>query len=99
MAPPAVIYFSATEAEKGAFRENLSAFFLVLTVTAILSFIAAGVTSAANLLESAVYLPAAAIGGTAGVLLARKVDSSAFRKTALIILSLPGISGAVQALV
>ncbi|MCD4707865.1 MAG: sulfite exporter TauE/SafE family protein [Candidatus Sabulitectum sp.] len=97
--PPAVIYLSATEAEKSSFRGNLSAFFLVLTITAIPSFVGAGVASTANLLQAAIYLPAAAIGGTAGILLAKKVDSSTFRKTALVILSLLGVSGAVQALV
>ena len=96
--PPAVIYLSATETEKGSFRANLSAFFLALTLIAIPSFVSAGVTSTANLLQAAIYLPAAAAGGTVGILLARKVDSSAFRKTALVVLSLLGVSGAVQAL-
>ena len=96
--PPAVIYLSATEAEKGSFRGNLSAFFLALTLVAIPSFIATGVTSANNLLQAVVFLPTAAIGGLIGIMLAKKVDSSAFRKTALVILSLLGVSGALQAL-
>lgn len=96
--PPAVIYLSATEAEKGSFRGNLSAFFLVLTITAIPSFIGAGVTSASNLLQAAMYLPAAAAGGTVGILLAKKTDSTAFRKTALVVLSFLGVFGALQAL-
>lgn len=96
--PPAVIYLSATESDKGSFRGNLSAFFLVLTFVAIPSFVGAGVTSTANLLQAATYLPAAAIGGFIGIMLARKVDSSAFRKTALIVLSFLGVFGALQAL-
>jgi len=97
--PPAVIYLSATATEKGSFRGNLSAFFLVLTIAAIPSFVGTGVASIENLLQAAIYLPVAAIGGTAGILLAKKIDSSAFRKAALIILSLLGVSGAVQALI
>ena len=96
--PPAVIYLSATETDKGSFRANLSAFFLALTLIAIPSFISAGVTSADNLLQAAIFLPAAALGGTVGILLAKKVDSSVFRKTALVTLSLLGVSGAIQAL-
>ena len=97
--PPAVIYLSATETEKGSFRANLSAFFLALTLVAIPSFVGAGVTSTSNLIEALVYLPAAAIGGFIGIMLANKIDSAAFRKTALVILSLLGVSGAVQALI
>lgn len=97
--PPAVIYLSATETEKGSFRANLSAFFLALTLVAIPSFVGAGVTSAENLVQAAIFLPAAALGGTIGILLAKKVDSSVFRKMALIALSILGIAGAVQALV
>ncbi|MCK5785754.1 MAG: sulfite exporter TauE/SafE family protein [Candidatus Sabulitectum sp.] len=96
--PPAVIYLSATETEKDSFRANLSTFFLALTLIAIPSFVTAGVTSAANLVQAAIYLPAAATGGTVGIMLAKKVDSSAFRKTALTVLSLLGIFGATQAL-
>ncbi len=97
--PPAVIYLSATETEKGSFRANLSAFFLALTLVAIPSFVGAGVTSAENLVQAVIFLPAAALGGTIGILLAKKVDSSVFRKMALIALSILGIAGALQALV
>ncbi len=97
--PPAVIYLSATETEKGSFRGNLSAFFLVLTLVAIPSFIGAGVASTSNLIEALVYLPAAAIGGFIGIMLAKKIDSAAFRKTALVILSFLGVSGALQAVI
>ncbi len=97
--PPAVIYLSATETEKGSFRANLSAFFLALTLIAIPSFVGMGVTSAENLVQAAIFLPAAALGGTIGILLAKKVDSSVFRKMALVTLSLLGVLGAVQAIV
>ena len=96
--PPAVIYLSATETEKGSFRANLSAFFLALTLIAIPSFVGAGVTSAENLVQALIFLPAAALGGTIGIFLAKKVDSSLFRKMALIALSLLGVFGAVQAI-
>ncbi len=96
--PPAVIYLSATETEKGSFRANLSAFFLALTLIAIPSFVGMGVTSAENLVQAAIFLPAAALGGTIGILLAKKVDSSVFRKMALVVLSLLGVFGAVQAI-
>jgi len=96
--PPAVIYLTATETEKDSFRANLSAFFLALTLVAIPSFVGAGVTSAENLVQAVIFLPAAALGGTIGILLAKKVDSSVFRKMALIALSILGIAGAVQAL-
>jgi uncharacterized membrane protein YfcA len=97
--PPAVIYLSATGAEKDSFRGNLSAFFLALTITAIPSFVGAGIATPANLLQATLYLPSAAIGGFAGILLAKKIDSSAFRKTALVILSILGAYGAVQSLI
>ena len=97
--PPAVIYLSATDTDKNSFRGNLSAFFLALTVTALPSFVGAGVASPGNLLQAAMFLPAAGLGGLAGIFLAGKIDSSAFRKSALVILSLLGVSGAVQALI
>jgi len=96
--PPAVIYLTATNADKDSFRGNLSALFLVLSITAIPSFVAAGITTPANLFTAALYLPAAAVGGIIGIHLAKVTDSSAFRRKALVILSLLGVYGAVQAL-
>jgi uncharacterized membrane protein YfcA len=95
--PPAVIYLSATETGKDSFRGNLSAFFLVLTVTAIPSFVGAGVVTSAGLVRASLFIPAAALGGMLGIFMAGKVDSSTFRKTALAVLALLGISGALQA--
>jgi uncharacterized membrane protein YfcA len=97
--PPAVIYLTAVRAEKNSFRANLSAFFIVLTMAAIPSFICTGTASVSELLQAAVYIPGAAAGGVAGILISRKVDSSVFRKAVLVILSLLGIFGALQALV
>lgn len=97
--PPAVIYLSATDTDKHSFRGNLSAFFLALTIAAIPSFIGAGVATTGNLLQATMFLPAAGMGGLVGIFLAGKLDSSAFRKSALVILSLLGVSGALQALV
>lgn len=97
--PPAVIYLSATETEKDSFRGNLSAFFLVLTITAIPSFIGAGVVDGAGLARAAMFLPGAALGGLLGIFLAGRVDSAAFRKAALVILAVLGVSGALQAVV
>lgn len=96
--PPAVIYLSATETEKDSFRGNLSAFFLVLTITAIPSFVGAGVVTAGGLLSATMFLPAAALGGLLGIYSAGRTDSASFRKIALVILSLLGASGALQAL-
>ncbi len=96
--PPAVIYLTATETEKGSFRANLSAFFLILTLAAIPSFVGTGVTSVANLKQALIFLPAAAMGGWVGILLANRVDSSVFRRVTLVVLSLLGAFGAVQAL-
>ncbi len=95
--PPAVIYLSATETEKDSFRGNLSAFFLVLTITAIPSFLGMGVATPAHLLRAALFLPAAALGGSLGIYAAGRVDSSVFRRAALVILALLGVFGAVQA--
>jgi len=97
--PPAVIYLSATETEKDSFRGNLSAFFLVLTVTAIPSFVAAGVATSAGIVRATMFLPAAALGGLLGIFLAGRVNSSAFRKIALVVLALLGVSGAIQAVI
>ena len=97
--PPAVIYLSATETEKDSFRGNLSAFFLALTITAIPSFVGAGVTTSAELLRAVLFLPAAGLGGLLGIFLAGKVDSSAFRKIALVVLAILGVSGALQAVI
>ncbi len=97
--PPAVIYLSAVRAEKNSFRANLSAFFIVLTIASIPSFIGAGIASASDLLQAAVYIPGAAAGGVAGILISKKVDSSSYRKAVLVILSLLGVLGALQALV
>jgi len=95
--PPAVIYLSATETEKDSFRSNLSAFFLTLTITAIPSFLGAGVVTSAGLIRATMFIPAAAAGGLIGIFLAARVDSSAFRKIALAVLALLGVSGALQA--
>ena len=97
--PPAVIYLSAVRAEKNSFRANLSAFFIVLTIAAIPSFIGTGIASVPELLQAAVYIPGAAAGGITGILISKKVDSSAYRKAVLVILSLLGVLGALQALV
>ena len=96
--PPAVIYLTATETDKSSFRANLSAFFLVLTIAAIPSFVGTGVTSVANLKQALIFLPAAGLGGWGGIILAGRVDSSIFRRVTLVVLSLLGAFGAVQAL-
>jgi len=97
--PPAVVYLTAVRAEKNSFRANLSAFFIVLTMAAIPSFVGAGIASVSELLRAAVYIPGAAAGGIAGIIVSKRVDSSVFRKAVLVILSLLGVFGALQALV
>jgi uncharacterized protein len=96
--PPAVIYLSATETEKDSFKGNLSAFFLALTLASIPSFLGTGVVDGAGLLRASLYLPAAGAGGALGILLSKQVDSSAFRRIALVVLACLGMFGAAQAL-
>ncbi len=95
--PPAVIYLTATETEKDSFRANLAAFFLTLTLVALPSFVATGVTSTQNLLQALIFLPATAVGGFTGIMLAKKIDSSSFRKATLVILALLGLYQAIVA--
>ena len=96
--PPAVIYLSATETEKDSFRGSLSAYFLTLTLVSVPSFLGTGVVDGQGLLHAALYLPGAGAGGLLGILVSRKVDSTAFRRIALVVLALLGVFGAVQAL-
>ncbi|HOP27489.1 MAG TPA: sulfite exporter TauE/SafE family protein [Candidatus Sabulitectum sp.] len=96
--PPAVIYLSATETEKDSFRGSLSAYFLALTLVSVPSFLGTGVVDGPGLLHAALYLPGAGAGGLLGILVSRKVDSTAFRRIALVVLALLGVFGAVQAL-
>ena len=48
---------------------------------------------------AAAYIPGAAAGGIAGIIVSGRIDSSVFGKAVLVILSLLGVFGALQALV
>lgn len=89
--PPAVLFFANQGVEKQTFRANLVAYFLVLSVGAVIAFILNGLVTAEVINYTVVFLPSMALGGLTGIKVASKVEEEFFQKIVLFVVIIAGL--------
>lgn len=78
--PPLVLYFKLSGADKAAFRGNLMAVFLLLTLVRWPSYALAGLITGPRLAAAALLLPAVLLGAVAGHRLQLDLPEARFRR-------------------
>ncbi len=96
--PPVVLFFANQGVEKQAFRANLAAYFAVLGLARIPSYLAAGLVTRAVAGYAALFLPPLVAGLFAGARLARRVNEQAFRRVVLVVVCGAGLMAVASGL-
>jgi uncharacterized membrane protein YfcA len=90
--PPLILFFQNQGMERDRFRANLVAFFLASNVITGIAYIASGVLTPRSAAPAVIFLPALVIGLMLGMAVAGRIQDAPFRKLALIIVALAGVS-------
>ena len=89
--PPVVLFLSNQGIDKGTFRANITLYFLILNVIAIIVFLATGLLNRV-VGERILYLaPALVAGVLAGIKISKGLGDESFRKVVLILLLISGV--------
>jgi uncharacterized membrane protein YfcA len=78
--PPLVLYYQLSGTEKAAFRGNLMAIFLLMTLVRVPSYAGMGLITAERLWSSLVVLPAVLAGAWLGNRLHLRIEEETFRR-------------------
>lgn len=78
--PPLIVYYQLGDADKRAFRANLMAIFLIVSLLRIPSYALAGLITAERLLAAAALLPAVLVGAYLGNRVHLTISEGAFRR-------------------
>lgn len=78
--PPLVLYYQLSGADKAAFRGNLMAIFLLMTLVRVPSYAGMGLITAERLWSSVVVLPAVLAGAWLGNRLHLRIEEGTFRR-------------------
>jgi hypothetical protein len=89
--PPLAIYYQLAGADKRAFRGNLMAIFLLMTMVRVPTYAAAGFITAERIASSALVLPAVVVGAWVGNRLHLRVAESTFRRLVATALAVLGV--------
>ncbi|MFC1555773.1 sulfite exporter TauE/SafE family protein [candidate division KSB1 bacterium] len=99
MCGPPVIFFLVNQGvEKQAFRANFAAFIMVMNISAALNYSIGGLFTAEVFGVAFWLFPAVIAGGLIGIWLSRRVNEIVFKKIALIIVTIGGLSSALSGL-
>jgi uncharacterized protein len=90
--PPVVLFLANQGVEKETFRANLCAYFMVLNLLTLPTYLAIGVITPQVLRYTALYAPALALGVFLGIWLLPHVPERAFRRVALVLVLAAGVS-------
>jgi len=96
--PPVIFFMMNQGVQKQEFRANLVAFIMVMNTGALINYYVGGLLTREVLTYSAGFIPAVAIGGVCGILLARRINEAVFRRIALAIVAFGGVSSALSGL-
>ena len=89
--PPVVLFLSNQGIDKGTFRANITLYFLILNIIAIIVFLATGLMNRV-VGERILYLaPALVVGVLAGIKISKGLGDDTFRKVVLILLLMSGV--------
>lgn len=89
--PPLIFYYQLRGADKAAFRGNLMAIFLLMTVVRVPSYAALGLITAPRIWSSLALVPAAMLGAFAGDRIHLRIDEGDFRRLVSVGLVIIGI--------
>ncbi len=97
--PPLVIFLQNQGFGKDSFRANIAALFLANNLVTFVTFYLGGLFTVDSLKLSAMFLPAVAAGLGGGILLARRLPEGGFKKVALLLLIVAGISSLISGII
>jgi hypothetical protein len=83
--PPVILFLAHTGVEKRVFRASLIAYFTLLGLTAIPTYILHGLINERSLIWILLLLPSMALGALLGARLSRRIEETVFRRIALLI--------------
>ncbi len=89
--PPVILFFANQGVEKRAFRGNLAAYFVALSVVTVPAYAVGGLVTGQVLAYAALLLPVQALGLFAGTRLVNRVDEALFRRVALAVVGVAGL--------
>ena len=89
--PPLIFYYRLRGLDKAAFRSNLMAIFLLMTVIRVPSYAAFGLITAPRLWSSLAVFPAVLVGAWAGNRAHLRIEETTFRRLVSVALVLIGL--------
>ena len=96
--PPVILFFTNQELGKEEFRANLIVYFLILNLFTIPVFFVGGLFNSDTITAFLIVIPVLIIGSFLGIYLSGKVRKDIFRRVALVIVILAGISSFISGL-
>ena len=96
--PPVILFFANQAVEKEQFRANLSFYFFVLNILTIPIYLIGDIITFEVVKSALIFLPALIIGSAAGVFYSKKVNETYFRRIALALVAVGGLSSLVSGL-
>mgnify|MGYP001766638996 CR=1 FL=1 len=88
--PPVIIYYRLSNADKAVFRGSLMAIWLLVTLTRLPAYAAAGLLTTPRLWSGALILPAVLLGGWIGHRIHVEIPEPTFRRGVAVALALIG---------
>ena len=89
--PPLILYYQLSGVDKTAFRGNLMAIFLLMTIVRVPSYAAFGLITGPRLWSALMVLPAVVLGALIGNSIHLRIEEATFRRlvsTALVVIGL-----------
>ncbi len=96
--PPVILFFTNQELGKEEFRANLVVYFLILNLFTMPVFFAGGLFHMEIITAFLLVIPVLIVGSFLGIYLSGKLSRTLFRKVALVIVILAGISSVISGL-
>jgi uncharacterized membrane protein YfcA len=95
--PPVALFLSNQGTNKNEFRANITFYAIFLNIVTIVSFALNGLLTRDMLMKTSVYVPGMAVGVLIGAFALTKLDERLFKKIALGLIIVSGLSTAIQA--
>ena len=89
--PPVVLFLANQGIEKDSFRANITFYFIVLNIIAIMTYLQNGLLNTVIFEKVLYFIPAMFLGGFVGIKISKKLNEKLFRKIALLLLILSGV--------
>ena len=96
--PPVILFFTNQATAKDTFRANLSFYFFVLNILTIPIYVINDIINLEVLKSALIFSPALILGSLAGILFSSKVNEDHFRRIALVLVALGGVSSLLTGL-